>query len=99
MPTSKPAQDSLKVKLLLILWGILVAWLGSIAEDYVRKLKDQGMAEDRAKAIALVVEMLEVLLAGPWGKAIVRSIAVHIAIPAVAKIFPNDPSTGTWGAA
>lgn len=98
MPTAKD-EGGLKVKIALLLWGILVQWLAGMAEEKVRQLREQGMAEDRAEAIAGLVEWFEVILAGPWGQALVRSVAVHIAIPAVAKVFPNDPSTGDWGGA
>lgn len=99
MPGAKKDGDSFSVKVALFLWGILVHWLSGMAEEKVRKLREQGLAEDRAEAIAALVEWFEVILAGPWGQALVRSVAVHIAIPAVAKVFPNDPSTGGWGGA
>lgn len=98
MPSAKD-EGGLKVKIALILWGLLVHWLSRMAEDKVKEMREQGMAEDRAEAIAGLVEWFEVILAGPWGQALVRSIAVNIAIPAVAKVFPNDPSTGDWGGA
>jgi len=97
--TAKKDDGGLKVKVALLLWGLLVHWLAGMAEDKVRQLRDKGLAQDRAEAIAGVVEWFEVILAGPWGQALVRSIAVHIAIPAVGKVFPNEPSTGAWGGA
>lgn len=99
MPTAKKDDGGLKVKIAIILWGLLVHWLATIAEDKVRQLREQGLAEDRAEAIAGLVAWFEVILVGPWGQALVRSVALHIAIPAVGKVFPNDPSTGGWGGA
>jgi len=99
MPTVKRDEDGFKVKVALFLWTILVRWLASLAEDKVRQLRDDGLAEDRAEAIAGLVAWFEVILAGPWGQALVRSVALHIAIPAAGKVFPNDPSTGGWGGA
>ena len=99
MAAPSKGEDSFKVKVALFLWTILVRWLASLAEDKVRELREDGMAEDRAEAIAGLVAWFEVILAGPWGQALVRSFAVHIAIPAVGKVFPNDPSTGGWGGA
>ena len=99
MTRAKKDDGGFKVKIALLLWGLLVHWLATMAEDKVRELREKGLAKDRAEAIAALVEWFEVILAGPWGQALVRSIAVNIAIPAVAKVFPNDPSTGSWGGA
>lgn len=78
--------------LIAVLWQLLIALVDRKADEAIGKLP----APVR-EAVQEVEDRLVEFLSGPAGERIAREIVAPAVKRAVAKKFPNDPTTGTWG--